>query len=209
MTRPINEQDEFLLSRLLDDDLSSDEAASLRVRLEREPELQRAFVAMSRLDTLLVARRADQPQVNWASFHSQVMNRVEAEAARPITIKLASYLRAALPLAAAAAIALVIWYWPHGQTPLPLNHDSTQGTEIAQAPVTEIRIAGQSTSTGNDDEIHVAFARSDDLSKQYKAEDEQSRQKQSSGTYMRMGKEAPPAGTSSPGLLAEVSALMN
>lgn len=208
MTRPINEHDEFLLSRLLDDDLPADEAANLRARMEREPELRRAFTAMSRIDILLGARRADQPQVNWTRFHSQVMNLVEAEAARPITIKLSSYLRAALPLAAAAAIALVIWYWPHGKTPLPIKHDPTSGSGIAQAPDTVIRIAGPA-STSDEDGIHVTFARSDDQTSKYRTEDEKSRQQEGSATYMRMGKEAPPTRISSPRLLAEVSALIN
>ena len=41
MNRPIDEKDEFLLSRLLDEDLPAEEAAALCGRMEREPELRR------------------------------------------------------------------------------------------------------------------------------------------------------------------------
>jgi anti-sigma factor RsiW len=113
MSRPINEQDEFLLSRLLDDDLSPQEAADLRARMQREPELQEAYQALSRIDSLLVARRADQPQVDWTRFHREVMDQVEAEAGSRRTIRLTDFLRVGMVLAAAASIALVVWFWPH------------------------------------------------------------------------------------------------
>ena len=192
MTRPINEQDEFLLSRLLDNDLSPEESANLRARLEGEPELQRAYAAMTRIDALLVARRADQPQVDFSRFHSSVMSQVEAEAARPVTIRLANYLRVALPLAAAAAIALVVLFWPHAgpthiKTPDP-------GSAIARVEVRYNRPA-----TAGDAGVHVSFARSDELSQEYQAEDEKSRSEESSHTV----KVDEPARPSSPGLVAE------
>ena len=202
MYRPINEQDEFLLSRLLDDDLSAEEATALRARMEREPELRGAFATMTRIDSLLTARRADQPRVDWSRFHREVMNKVEAEAARPITIRLAKYLRVALPLAAAAAIGLVVWFRPHGGSGLPQPKEKQTGIEIARVdqpvpPSTSV-IYHHPESTGADDVIRVSFARSDELSKEYQAEDEKSRDR---GTFL-VDKNRP-AQSSSPGLLAE------
>jgi hypothetical protein len=201
MNPPIHEQDEFLLSRLLDDDLSPEESASLRARMEREPELRRAYAAMTRIESLLTARRADQPQVDWSRFHSRVMSQVEAEAAHPATIKLANYLRAALPLAAAAAIALAVWFWPHnrpgpikpiGQGPIPT------GMAVAMSVVYD-----RPESAGANGKIRVSFARSDDeVTRVCQADDETSRSRESSQTSFLV-KEKPPARTSSPGLLAE------
>jgi len=107
----INEHDEFLLSRLLDNDLPPAEAETLRRRIEAEPALARAYARMARLDSLLKERRADQPQLDWKRFHARVTNQVEraaeAKASSPI-IRLSRWLAIGVPLAAAAAIALVV-----------------------------------------------------------------------------------------------------
>jgi hypothetical protein len=203
MNRPINEHDEFLLSRLLDNDLSPEESATLQTRIEREPELRRAYASMTRIDALLVARRADQPQVNWSRFHSDVMSRVEAEAARSITFRFANYLRAALPLAAAAAIALVIWYWPHGGAGLPTPDHQKPNPQLARADESVVRFS-QPDQTGADDTIRVSFARSDEISKEYRAEDEKSRNQKGWG-----GIKTTRAHPSSPGLLAEALPLLD
>jgi len=201
MNRPMNEQDEFLLSRLLDNDLSPEESASLRERMEREPELRRAYAAMTRIDSLLAARQADQPQVNWSRFHSEVMSRVEAAASRPVTIRLAEYLRVALPLAAAAVIALTIWYWPHSgpATIVPPG----RGPEIAVAvgPAVSVRYDHPDLAGRADEAVHVTFARSDELSRKYQVEDDESRDEQGSKAVKFYEPEA--AHPSSPGLLAE------
>lgn len=111
MMPQISEHDEFLLSRLLDNDLSPAEAEAVRRRIEDEPELGRAFSAMSRLDGLLQQRRADGPQVDWKAFHADVTSEVERAgrktAPSPI-IRLSRWLAVGLPLAAAASIALVV-----------------------------------------------------------------------------------------------------
>jgi len=111
MMQRINEHDEFLLSRLLDNDLSPAEAEALRRRIEAEPALARAYAHMARLDNLLKARRADQPRLDWKGFHARVTSQVEraaeAKASRPV-IRLSRWLAIGLPLAAAAAIALVV-----------------------------------------------------------------------------------------------------
>ncbi len=108
---PINEHDEFLLSRLLDNDLAPAEAEALRRRIEAEPALAEALARMTRLDSVLKERRADQPQVDWRAFHARVTNRVEqaAEAmATPSIIRLSRWLAIGIPLAAAAVIALAL-----------------------------------------------------------------------------------------------------
>lgn len=188
MIRRIDEQDEFLLSRLLDNDLAAEEASALQARLEREPQLRQAYAAMTRLDTLLMARRADQPQVDWTRFHREVMDQVEAEAVRPITIRLAHYLRVAVPLAAAAAIALVVILWPRGSGgPIPPKGGPT-GVQIAlNEPTAPTNVAPGASieyhrpgSIGADDEIRVSFARSDEVTREYQLEDAQSRSRESS-----------------------------
>ena len=77
MKPPINEHDEFLLSRLLDGDLSPAEAEALRRRIENDPGLSEAYDAMARLDDLLKGRRADHPQVDWKAFHARVVDQVK------------------------------------------------------------------------------------------------------------------------------------
>ena len=105
----ISEKDEFLLSRWLDGDLSPDEETGLRERLGREPALRSALASMERLESALADRRADQPEVDWPAFHERVMDAVRAEAAAPSrTIKFPGWARVALPLAAAAAILLMV-----------------------------------------------------------------------------------------------------
>ncbi|MGQ9651417.1 MAG: hypothetical protein ACUVXJ_15015 [Phycisphaerae bacterium] len=107
----ISEHDEFLLSRLLDNDLSPAEAETLRRRIEDEPDLGRAFATMTRLDGLLKQRRADVPRVNWKTFHVDVTRkvaRIGPHKARSQIIRLSRWLAVGLPLAAAASIALVV-----------------------------------------------------------------------------------------------------
>jgi len=108
MNRP-DEHDEFLLSRLLDGDLPDEEAAALNARLEREPALRATLDALTRIDALLADRRGQGPDVDWARFHAQVMDKVTARAALPArTLRFPRWLRVAVPVAAAASFALVI-----------------------------------------------------------------------------------------------------
>ncbi len=127
----INEHDEFLLSRLLDNDLPPAEAETLRRRIEAEPALARAYARMARLDSLLKERRADQPQMDWKAFHARVTNRVEraaeAKASSPI-IRLSRWLAIGVPLAAAAAIALAVILWP------PIGSTKPDGNNVADGP---------------------------------------------------------------------------
>lgn len=196
MNRPINEQDEFLLNRLVDNDLSAEEAAALRTRLEREPELRRAYQAITRIDALLAARRSVQPQVDWAKFHRQVMNQVEAEAAHGRTIRLVDFLRVVLPLAAAAAIALVVWFWPHGQ-PAPIGSNppgntltynlpklgpGAPGSVTDDAAITIQYVRGEPTAPESGMNVH--FVRSDNLAKDRSKIDEENRNRQPGATFL-------------------------
>ena len=124
MMPQISEHDEFLLSRLLDNDLSPAEADALRHRIEEDPELARTFSAMTRLEGLLKRRRADVPEVNWKAFHADVtseVRRLGPYKAPSQIIRLSRWLAVGLPLAAAASIALVVTLW-RPTTP------ATQGT---------------------------------------------------------------------------------
>jgi anti-sigma factor RsiW len=112
----IDEHDELLLNRLVDGDLPAEEAAALRGRIEREPELRSVYESLVRLNALLAERRKDACAVNWGRFHAAVMSRIEADAARPARlIRFPFWVRVAAPLAAAAAVALVVVLrTPHG-----------------------------------------------------------------------------------------------
>jgi hypothetical protein len=112
----IDEHDELLLNRLMDGDLPAEEAAALRDRIEREPELRSVYEGLVRLNALLADRRKDTCAVNWGRFYSAVMSRIEADAARPArVIRFPFWVRVAAPLAAAAAVALVVMLRaPHG-----------------------------------------------------------------------------------------------
>lgn len=109
----ISQQDEYLLSRLLDGDLPADQADGLHRRMASEPELRAAYQEMGRLDQLLSARRDDQPNVDWNRFRREVMDRVESEAPTGgSVIRFPGWLRIAAPLAAAASVVLVLTLYP-------------------------------------------------------------------------------------------------
>lgn len=193
MNRPLNEQDEFLLSRLLDNDLPPDEAADLRARMEREPQLRKAYEATTRIDSLLAARRADQPQINWSAFHRQVMAQVEAQTIHQRTIRLADFLRVALPLAAAAAIALVVWFWPHrGQiTPgegMPTPRIAVNNPPGSSTPEPEptllVRYHRSGATTAAEEPVVVRYARSDGAIEEYKAMDGRNQAREPWQTFM-------------------------
>lgn len=76
MTPRISEQDEFLLSQLVDGDMPAEQAAALRERLVAEPVLRECFEAMYRVNEALKARRADQPTINIELFHDRLMQQV-------------------------------------------------------------------------------------------------------------------------------------
>src|SRR5689334_9992725 len=108
----ITEQDEFLLSRLLDGELDAAQADALRARVAREPVLRASFEAMGSLDRALMNRRTRQPDVDWAKFHQRIMTEIAAKQSRSTSIRIFKFpppvWYAWAPLAAAAAIAFVV-----------------------------------------------------------------------------------------------------
>lgn len=105
----INKHDEFLLSELLDGNLPTSEAQQLRERMSAEPHLREAYETLERVHSLVDSRRSDQPSVDWESFHQQVMDQVRAEQDQPSqVIRFPRWAAIGVPLAAAAAIALVL-----------------------------------------------------------------------------------------------------
>jgi hypothetical protein len=150
MAERITEHDEFLLSRLVDGDLPAEEAAALRARLEREPEMKAAYEAYRKIDEALASRRADRAEVDFDAFRAQVMQAVEAVADVAGVhggriLKFPGWLKVGLPLAAAAAIALVVTLrdgsWTSddaGQRGSPIaSDDDDQNTGRSIARVTE------------------------------------------------------------------------
>jgi len=109
MTDRLAEQDEFLLSQLLDGDLPPEESAALRDRLAREPALRGAYDALVRVDAALLDQRDELPAVDWDSFHGRVMDAVSAEGAHEAPpIRFPFWARTGGPLATVAAIALLV-----------------------------------------------------------------------------------------------------
>lgn len=112
---PIEESDEFALSRLLDGDLPADETEAVRARLGRDAGLRDRLDALARVDALLARHRADQPDIDYDRFRHEVMQRVAEEPARrERTIRFPTWLRIMAPMAVAAAIALVVLLRPQG-----------------------------------------------------------------------------------------------
>lgn len=202
--RRITEQDEFLLNRLIDGDLTEGQAAELRARMEREPELRKAFRRLERLESLLSARRADRPAVDWGAFHRQVMARVERESrpALPLVFKLRRYLGVAVPLAAAAAIVLVVWLTQRGSSPARpgLGPDTVAVSPTPPAPgptgtdesVLVVRFARLSADAESET-IVVAYARSEELQKEYQGRDDLASKQESSGALVAADRLPQPA----------------
>lgn len=113
ISAPVSEQDEFLLSRMLDRDLTGEEESALLRRLAAEPALKMSYRSLAEVNDALAARRGDVPDVDYDGFHERVMEQVEAEtgeAAR--VVRFPAWARVAAPLAAAAAIVLAVWFQP-------------------------------------------------------------------------------------------------
>jgi anti-sigma factor RsiW len=129
MSIQITEHDEFLLSQLLDDQLTAAEAETLRARMTREPALRAAYEEFVALDRVLQQRAGDQPAVSSEAFCESVANRIEQEHASPAVIRfpLARLMAFGLPMAAAAAIALVVF--------LPMGTD--QSSPVMPEPPTD------------------------------------------------------------------------
>ncbi len=125
----VSTQDEFLLNRLLDGDLDADQEAMLRRRLEAEPDLKAAYDRLVRLEAALRACRDSRPQFDQAAFHERLMQAVAAERSPAVRVfRIPSPLWALVPLAAAAAIALLVW------SRVPGDIRPLRTAPLAQAP---------------------------------------------------------------------------
>jgi hypothetical protein len=103
----VTDNDEFLLSELLDGSLEPSQAARLRARLEQEPELRAAYESLARVDRLVASQQSDRPRVDLQAMRRHIMAEVAQTENRSV-IPIQRWLRVAAPLAAAAAIALVV-----------------------------------------------------------------------------------------------------
>jgi anti-sigma factor RsiW len=199
MKRSINEQDEFLLSRLLDGDLTREEEATLRARIEAEPELRRSFRAMSRVDDLLRKRRNAAPAIDFESFRGDVMDQVHAER-RPATLKFVRWAAVAVPLAMAAAIALVVTLYrpapapdqpiiatgPEVVTPSDVPAPNPTGTPSKSTLIVQYNRPDLEADTGS---IQVSYAQSSGLAK---AMEERDTERRSRPAYHLVMTEASP-----------------
>jgi len=197
MTTRIDEHDEFLLSRLLDGDLATDEALALRRRMEQEPALQEAYDALARVDAALRTRQADRPVLDWGRFHREVMDRVQADAAvSHATLQLRRWIRLGVPLAAAAAIVLLVSVYPFGTPTSPTGTgagpdsappEGAPGTMVVRlgrpllveptdADSLEVAVGRhrrpEPDATGRDAPVQVTFVRSERLREAVEREDE-------------------------------------
>lgn len=124
----LSEQDEFLLSRLIDGDLSPEEITALQARLAREPALRETLDQLQRLNGALLTQRAAQPRVNLALLHADIMREVESSQS-PAIIRFPLWTRAAGLIAAAAAIVLMFTVFRPAGAPR-----IESPTQLAQAP---------------------------------------------------------------------------
>jgi len=191
----VSEQDEFLLSRLMDDDLPADQAQALRERMAREPALGEVFAALTRVDELVARRKADQPCVDYGRFHAELMDAVRAEPARSRPartrlIRFPGWLRIGVPLAAAAMIALVIWVQP-GIIGIHVVDSGSPAAQVARnAPANSngALAAGQIAVRFNRPELganmaqparQITYARSNELDQAIREQDQAKRQRPS------------------------------
>jgi hypothetical protein len=198
MAAPISEHDEFLLSRLLDNDLPAAEAEALRRRIATEAGLRAAYASMARLDGLLKDRQVDQPQVDWGRFHARVIGQVEsASRPAPAVIRLSRWLAVGAPLAAAAVIALVITLHPFESRQRPTGSPTPSGKVAVVVPaktqggelVVRVQrpVAAPRASEGS---IRIDFKRSDQLAEAIRKTDAAEDAERPSG-WALAGSEAP------------------
>lgn len=186
----ITRQDEFLLSRLLDGDLPADQADALRERIEREPALGRAWQAMRRIHDLLVERRRDTGDFDLRRLHADVVDRLAAEPAPARrVIRFPLWLRAAVPLAAAAAVAIAFIlrtpyetdrHAPAGPGPINVAYHTPSP---AQAGTLVVRYHRPGDAP-QPQPVHVAYTRSPELEDHYRRTDEARHNQPSSHLYI-------------------------
>jgi len=196
----IDEYDEFLLSRLLDGELPADQAVTLHRRMEREPELRAAFESLARVDALLARRQADQPAVHWRQFHEKVLAAVAAQAApAPKTIPLARWLGICAPLAAAAAIGLIVLLDrdrlqvpKDGAIPTPIRVTVNSPAEDAPGKLTVRLYRPRLNESGDTGVLRVAFSRSPQLAEAIRRQDQASQSRPTSVVVAARHRPSPP-----------------
>jgi len=180
--RPIDEHDEFLLSRLLDGDLTGAEAAALRERIAHEPALREAYESLARVDRFLVGQTRALPDVDWRRFQARLMNRIESHRQPARVIRLPRWARVTMPFAVAAAVAWMLWL----AVPPPVTGPSSEPIEIVyHSPQPQGRTdtsqdtllvqfdrAGTSAVGADRPGLHVAFPRSTELAQEIRRADE-------------------------------------
>lgn len=143
---------EFLISRALDDDATSQELRELEARMKSDPDLQREHESYRKLDHLLDRWAADEPRVDWTKFHTSVM--AEARLRADVARRQRLMFRIAGPLAAAAAVLMLIW--PGGRIPSGPGGSGRGYVHVqVQAPSTLVALTSEKAAPM----IHVAFAR--------------------------------------------------
>lgn len=176
--------DEFLLSRLLDGDLAHDEREVVLRRLEAEPALRECHDWLKRVDQALVQHRTPMPAVDYGRFHRKLMKQVRAEARGAGGLpRFPVWARLAAPLAAAAAIALVVWLQPglRPEPPSPTEPRSGGSEWVDAQPAASeplvvainrpasssgmlaVNVGKPSTSNPQAQTVRVTFARSVDI----------------------------------------------
>ncbi len=205
----MTEQDEFLLSQLLDGDLPGAEADALRARIAREPQLRAEFESLQRLNGLLLAQRPLQPRLDYGGLRADIMDAVHASR-RPSIIRFPLWTWAAGAVAAAAAVALVFWV----SAPASRTTPTTPGPAFVEKPAapTEVVPGRQEPSapprgtmlvqfnrpragSAQASPLKVDYVRSDQLASEMSARDQERRSRPTWHTYVaqRARKPAAPA----------------
>lgn len=143
---------EFLISRALDGDATPQELRELEARTKSDPDLQREHESYRKLDDLLDRWAADDPRVDWTKLHATVMAeaRLRADAARRQRLMF----RIAGPLAAAAAVLMLVW--PGTRIPSRLGGSGRAYVHVQiQAPPAPVALMSANAAPA----VHVAFAR--------------------------------------------------
>jgi len=130
----LSEADEFQVSRLIDGDLSEAEQLALSARMAAEPLLRESHRSLACVDALVAAKRAIQPSIDYGRFHEQVMHRLAQAASTGRSLLFPRWARIAAPLAAAAAILLVVWLGPSTSVQVAPPTSEAPGP-VAVAPV--------------------------------------------------------------------------
>jgi len=179
MAEQIAEKDELLLNALLDGELSADRQRALRERMRVEPALQEAYDTFRRLNGLLSDRGRDRPDIDWPGFHDSIVEAVKAEPVPAGTIRSAAWIRIGVPLAAAAAVVLLVGVFMRPFNRLPDKKewpeksvlvDTSEKDDIGKLMISYNRPNVPRTAKG--DSIKINFGRSAEVAQKVHQHDE-------------------------------------